>query len=685
MQQEVPQDSGPIPSDEQKPIDKLDEKTKLQMVAWAKKQFYSIKSDRANVERQWYINMCFYRGKQNVAVRSNQNLVTGTAGALYVPPAPYYRARPVINRVRTTIRSEMSKLTSQKPTAYILPATSDDQDLFAANAGEQIWESIYRGKKVPAIFRRALFWNQVCGNAFVKCAWDDNAIDVQSDLQGDIRFDVVTPFHLFVPDLTEEDLEEQPYLIYAQLHTNDWVEMHYPNASVQKQADQQAEILDNAWLDILGAQNQENRKGVLCLEVWIKPGSVKMLPNGGMFLVIGESVVEFFPGWPYEHKLYPFAKLSHIPSGKFYTDSSLVDLIPMQREYNRTRGQIIENKNRMAKLQLLAEEGSIDPSKITTEPGQVILYKMGYNKPEPMPVQGLPTYVLQELDRILQDIADISGQHEVSKGQVPPGVTAATAINYLQEQDDSILSYTFAALEEAFEKIAHMTLGYVKQFWDVPRTVKVTGTDEYFDALMFEGSDLRGNTDIKVESGSALPLSKSAKQAFIMDLMKMGFIDPMTGLEVMEMGGIAKIYESVQTDVRQAQRENLRLAQIDDQTFQELSQQGQAEQIVPVNTWDNHSIHISTHDKYRKSQSYDQSSDGAKQAFEMHVQIHKLAKASALTGENIMEMMKPENSGMTDTSEAGQMGAGSAMTAPPDQTQTQMDNSGNNPNPSEGV
>lgn len=647
MQQEVPQEAGF--QNEQEPIDQLDAKTILRMVTWSKRQFQAMKSERANVERQWQLNLCFYRGKHNVAVRG-RSAISGAAGTLYVPPAPYYRTRLVINRVRTTIRSEMSKLTSQKPTAYILPATSDDDDLFAAQAGEQIWESMYKGKKVPAVFRRALFWNQVCGNAYIRCTWAGDEVDYESNLQGDIKYEAVTPFHLFVPDLTEEDLEAQPYIIYAQLHTSDWVEMHYPNAVVQKKADQQSEILDNAWLDILGTQTSENQKGVLCLEVWIKPNRVKLLPQGGMFLVVGESVVEYLPGteespWPFQHKMYPFAKLSHIPSGKFYTDSSLVDLIPLQKEYNRTRSQIIENKNKMSKLQLLAEKGSVDPSKITTEPGQVIEYNMGYQKPEPMPIQGLPTYVLEELDRILSDIADISGQHEVSKGQVPPGVTAATAINYLQEQDDSILSYTFTALEEAFEKVAFMTLSYVQQFWDVPRTVKVTGTDEYFDSMMFKGSDLGGNTDIKIESGSALPLSKSAKQAFIMDLMKMGFIDPMTGLEVMEMGGMAKIYESVQTDVRQAQRENLKMAKIDDAAFQQFAEAGQEGLVVPVNSWDNHQIHIGTHDKYRKGQSFDQLPDGAKQAFEMHVQMHKMAQASALTGENIMEMMKPENMG----------------------------------------
>lgn len=623
-----------------------DSEAAQQIVSWAKNSFQTIKSARSKQERQWYLNMCFYRGSQNIAVRNaNTNIISGVNGYLYVPPAPYWRVRPVINRIRPIIRGELSRLTSQKPTAYIIPSSSDDRDLFAAQAGEQLWESIYRSHNLPSIMRRVLWWNQVCGTAFLKAAWDPDKVDTESDQQGNFSYEVVNPFFLFIPDLREEDIEDQPYVIHAQLKTKDWVQINYPKAKFAG-GDQSNDILDESWLDIVGAQNIKQRATVLCLECWIKPGKIAQFPDGGVYTVVGDTLVQNTPGWPYQHGRYPFAKLSHIPTGKFYSESSIVDLIPLQREYNRTRGQVIEAKNRMAKPQLLAERGSIDPGRITSEPGQVIEFQPGFNPPVPLQLPNLPAYVIQELDRLLMDMNDISGQHEVSKGQVPPGVTAATAINFLQEQDDSTLSYTFSALEEAYEKIAFMTLSYIQQFWDAPRIVRVVGQDGFFDSMTFKGSDLRGNNDIKVEAGSALPISKSAKQAFIMDLMKMGFIDPATGLEVMEMGGISKIYEAVQVDARQAQRENLRLAQIDDETYQAITALNPQQMVVPVNSFDNHAIHIQAHNKYRKGQSFETLSDSAKQAFEQHVQMHVSAMMTAQMGTNPIEMMKsggPDN------------------------------------------
>jgi hypothetical protein len=656
------------------------------IVAWVNEQFTKAKESRWKAERQWYLNLAFYFGQQNVTFKGTGSALDRSM-QLYTPPAPYYRSRPIINQIRPRIRTEMAKLTAQKPNAFIVPASSDDRDMYAANAGEQIWDSLYRWKKIHNITRRAVFWASVTGNGFMKAYWDETKTDIISNMKGDICYDPITPFHLFVPDLKEEEIEDQPFVIHAQLRNAEQLSHFYGRPINFEKAN--GDLLEESFINVMGIQQWERNKNVLVLECWVRPGVCKDLPNGGMYVIAGNKIIYGQEGWPYQHNLYPFAHIGHVHTGKFYRESTINDLIPLQREYNRTRGQIIEAKNRMAKPQLAAEMGSIDPTKVTSEPGQIILYRPGFQAPMPIPLQGLPSYVLEEQERIKMDMDEISGQHEVSRGQTPAGVTAATAISYLQEQDETKLSYTFDSIEEAIEKTAHMSLNYVKQYWDLARQVKVTGADGSFDVKAFRGSDLRGNTDIRVEAGSALPTSKAAKQAFIMDLMKMGFIEPQKGLEVMEIGGINKIYENVQTDVRQAQRENLRMAQATQEIIdqdrqqkvlefvqspegQQLAAQGLLMQdpesgevldlsatqqpdpmtgmpgmpepvattlLVPVNTWDNHRIHIERHNHYRKGQAFEQLSKEAKDLFEQHVQAHVSAIVQGAMGALPPEMV----------------------------------------------
>lgn len=674
------------------PISMLTPKAVNEIIAWANRSFVACKNARQKTERQWYLNLAMYFGQQNVAFKGGKPGISRDF-QLYTPPAPYYRARPVINQIRPRVRTEMAKLTAQKPSAFVVPASSDDRDMYAANAAEQIWDSLYRWNGIHSVMRRAVFWTSITGNGFVKSYWDEDSLDKLSNQPGEIKYEPVTPFHLYVPDLAEEDLENQPFLIHATMKNADLMSHAYGQQIEFKEA-AKGEIVEQSFLNAMGVEKWKEGREVLVLECWVRPGAMKQMPEGGMFTIAGNNLILWSPGWPYEHGMYPFAHIHHVPTGKFYRDSVVSDLIPLQREYNRTRGQIIEAKNRMAKPQLAAEIGSIDPSMVTSEPGQIILYRPGFQAPTPIPLQGLPSYVLEEQDRIKQDMDEISGQHEVSRGQTPPGVTAATAISYLQEQDDSKLSYTFDSIEESLEKIAHITLNYVQQFWDTPRKVKVTGADGSFDVMAFEGSQLQGNTDIRIEAGSALPTSKAAKQAFIMDLMKLGFIDPQKGLEVMEIGGINKIYEQVQTDVRQAQRENLKMAQatmeLIEQSRMEETQKfvesprgqelvnngmlmmspdgsslldmspvasGEAAQpmpvsiplLVPVNTWDDHRIHIERHNNYRKSQAYENLPPEAKQLFEDHVNEHVRAIMVGAAGALPPEVLA---SGMFDINNA---------------------------------
>lgn len=635
-----------------------------QVISWTKSAHLRCRTIRQQLERQWYLNLAFYGGKQNVQLVPVANSSgSGVGVRLYIPPAPYYRARPVINRIRPIIRTEMSRLTAQKPSATVVPSTSEDSDLSAAQAAEQIWDSVYRRKKIHSIFRQTMLWTLCTGTGFMKTYWDPNKksdqwkpnpiLGPQTPPDGDFCYENVTPFHIFVPDLLQEDIEDQPYVIQIQTRSPEWIKLNY-GLEVPPNVMEATDILNDSFLNLVGA-GEFRRDSVLCFEVWVKPGNVEFMPNGGMFTIVGPHLVQFVEGNPYIHQQYPFVKIPHIPTGRFYGDSVISDLVPVQREYNRTRGQITENKNAMAHQKLLAAKGSVVASKITTEPGQVVEYNLGYPAPTPLPMQDLPNYVLQELDRLLMDFEDISGQHQVSKGQVPSGVTAATAINFLQEQDESMLSVTHAGIEEAFEKIGYQTLCYVKQYWDIARQVKVVGKDGYFNVISFSGADLRGNTDLRVESGSSLPTSKAAKQAFIMDMMAQGFIPPEKGLELIDMGGINRLYDEIRVDAAQASRENMRMAAvtqeqisqhsatfigepdpitgeptlIDPNTGQPLVDQAgnptEPPLIVPVNSYDAHQVHIQIHNTYRKSQEFEQLPQEKKNLFEQHVNQHMMA------------------------------------------------------------
>jgi hypothetical protein len=643
------------------------------VVQWVNEKYESMKSARIKQQMIWYVNMAFYRGNQYVEL-------VPRLSKIQTPKAPPYRVRSVTNRVKPIIRTELARLTSQRPSASVIAASSDDEDIQAAYAAEQAWGSISSRAKLEQEFQEVCWWMLITGNAFMKVWWDNQKLDYmsspdqQNPIPGDICFGHVTPFHLYVPDYREVDIQNQPFVLNAYTKPVEWVNRFWGPVLKQKginvQPDTVAanEILEDAYLSPSGdSEAAKSYDSVLCKEMWIKNGGCDLLPPGDWIVqVVGEAVVSLAP--MYQHGRYPFIHFRHIPSGTFYGTSVIEDLVPLQREYNRTRSQIVEAKNRMARPQLLAARGSVDANKMSNQPGQVIYYTPGLPPPAPLPLTPLPSYVIQEQERIISDMEDLSGQHEVSRGQVPPGVTAATAISFLQEKDDSLLSHTFANIEWGMEEIARQTLSLVTQYWDIPHLIKVVGENQMFDAIMLKGSDLNGNTDIRMEGGSSLPTSKAATQALLMDMMKMGFIDPNEGLKIMEIGGARKLYENLRRDESQAQRENIRMKRLQpddveqarmewEQAQQEemgqvmtMQEQGvqpspadppmqtigadgiplQQPSIIPVNTWDNHDVHIKVHNDYRKSQAFELLSPEIKQQYELHVNMHLMAVTQAM-------------------------------------------------------
>lgn len=615
------------------------------LVDWVKKAHKDMESSRSKEKQQWLLNLAMYNGQQNSRLATGMG--TGTAGSLYAPPQDRKNDKRIINRIRSAIRTEQAKFLSQKPGATVVPASSEDEDLFAAMAGEQVWQSLVARKKLQQEYAKSVFWLSITGNGFMKVYWDVNAIDEDSNQPGDIAIESVNPFNLFVPDLREEDIEMQPYVLHMYVKTPTWVHFFYKEEldgiQVENTVTKSDSLLDDAYLKTDGGGNTRAKNAVMVYEMWIKPGGYKEMPHGGLVTIVGDTLVGYSPnGLPYDHGKYPFIHFGHVPSGKFYRTSIIDDLIELQRDYNENRTHIARARKRMGMPQILAQKGSVSATKWTNETGLMIEYKPGTPPPNVMPLAQLPSYITEETSQILADIEDLSGQHQVSKGSAPPGVTAATAISFLQEKDDSYLVPTYQSVEFGFEKLGRCGLSLAKQYWDVPRTIKVVGSDNSFDAYQFSGADIGSGVDLRVEAGSALPQSKAAKQAFIMDLMKMGFIPPEKGLEMLEIGGATKLLDQLQGDKKQAQRENVKMKTLLEEDvnafhdeWEQLQQQGQgvdndtgepldAPAVVPVNTFDNHEVHIDVHNQFRRSQAYEQLDDYIKEVFERHVSDHEI-------------------------------------------------------------
>lgn len=639
------------------------------LVSWAGDEFNRCKTAKLPKQRQWYENLAMIFGKQWL-----QRATGGTAnGRLQTTPAPRWQRRKTINRIESFVRTETSKFLSTIPNVISVPSTAEDEDVRSAFAAEQAWMHYSEMKKFRRQYSGAIWWAVATGTGFIKTWWDQSQEvklpNGQTDF-GDIEFRKITPFHIFVPELRERELDDQPYVIEARVRPLSWVKAFYSEqlkgAKLTPTTNAANTILDEGYLNL--QKSTTNLDSVVVYEFWVKPGTTDMLPKGGFFVLVEDVLVDYYEGLPYTHGEYPYTKFEHLYNDTFWANTPVTSLIPLQKEYNEVRTDIGVAARRMGQPQLLAAQNSIVPGKMTNEPGAIITYRPGLPAPQPMPLTQLPSYIMEQQDRILTDFEDISGQHDVSKGVAPAGVTAGTALAYLGERDDNYLTPQYQGIEDGFERVARQTLLLFQQFVDIQRKIKVIGLDGAFDTLLLSGADIANGTDVRVEPGSAVGQSMAAKQQQVYDLVSLGIVMPDQALKMLEIGGPQKVLDIVAAAERKAQRENMKMKAFKDtpgaiqQQQQEYMMtaleslppmppeqllmvmqeaQTQLPPVVPVDDFDVHEVHIQTHNRFRMSQEYETLPQDVKDEFEKHVSWHQYMGGQQMQ-QALMAQMPPE-------------------------------------------
>jgi hypothetical protein len=360
-------------------------------------------------------------------------------------------------------------------------------------------------------------------------------------------------------------------------------------------------------------------KGVKVRQYWAKP--CDDYPQGARIVwaqgkVLDTDLKPFDP--------FPYIMFTGIPvPGRLY-GMGIVELLQgPQTELNKTLSQMAENRNRIGNPTGIAAKQAIgDPEvfleRISQAGGWHFFDESGSQHPIPQYLEPptLPDYIKELPDQIRRSMEDISGQHEVTNAQVPPGVTAAAAITLLLDQDDTRLALAIADHEEGLGIIGTKVLEHVSQYYTDSRIIKIAGEDGAWQIFDFRNTDLRGNTHIEVQANSSFPQSQAAKQAMMKDIITM-MTQTGNGLHGRQLsqffrdlglGATDHLIQEYTRNETQVNRENVLLAR------------GVP---LPINDYDDTQAHIDGHTDHQKSATYAKYTPPAKQNFDAHVALHR--------------------------------------------------------------
>ena len=166
----------------------------------------------------------------------------------------------------------------------------------------------------------------------------------------------------------------------------------------------------------------------------------------------------------------------------------------------------------------------------------------------------LPSYLLSYIRAIREDIKEESGANDSSRGSVPGGITAARAIEALQEMSTKRARMATAALHEAFRSAVRMEIETEREFNCFLRPVTVTVDGEPKEVL-FDNALMQkrgpGNVLLPIEfsvSIKAVMKNRFASEAhneLMMNLLSMGAITKEQAIGLMVFEGKEQVLKSM--------------------------------------------------------------------------------------------------------------------------------------------
>ena len=557
-----------------------------------------------------------YEAKADLHSKWKKNYKAYT-GELFDKQTPEFRSNEVSNYVFSTIETVKPIMLSNNPKTQVIPRSGEFFE--KARVVQCVLDSEWKRANMFSKLHILNHLNLIYGTAIVGMFWNAES----KNGLGNVENIVISPFNFFIePSATE--LNNAEYCIYAVYKKVSEVCKVFPEKSEEIKNEATSNVDENLMSEKDGTDFGDNN--VLCIECYMRDystetyieeeedeetGEIKKYevkkrkyPNGRRVIIAGDVLLEDGQN-PYEDNGdFPFEVMRCYPQhGTFWGISEVEMIISPQEHANRIMNGIIENALLNGNPWTIVDNNSgIERSSLSNRPGLVIRKNPGSEVRREAPPP-LPAYISQIIDVLKNDMQEISGVFDVVKGERPGSITAASAIQALNEQAQGRIRLKVQAEEEFISKIGSMWVRRVQQFWVTTRTIRVAGNPIQSDLLtnpmlmqngvsiqFMEASkdELDGDYDIEVFAGSTMQTNKSAIAQTVIQLAQTPAEDgmPMLSrktvleniLDVMPQINIQEIldyFDGMKQQQAQAQADQTQMLQQQEQMKMQQEQQMQ--------------------------------------------------------------------------------------------------------------
>lgn len=470
----------------------LVEKLKREGTEWAKK-----------IKDKWPTYRKFYKGDQ------------------YDSKRPSAKMSEVYNICREVIQSILPIWTDSKPGFNVGPRKPKDY-VFATKLSklvESLWKRLSMQMRMAETIQEAM----TVGTGVMSILWN-NDLD---NGNGDVDIEVIDPDNIIVPDGSLDFDRNCPWVIEKKRKRVSELKLKFPDkahlikaddvgedeenpdpqdAKVQSDVDKRdksddysgygkkvdtgtAEVnlcwIDAQYVDEYEETEEEDENGET------KTVTKKKYPNGKLIITLPKVGIRLESvNNPYNDATNPYVRFidSQVPH-QFYGEGEIEPLMGIQKMMNKTLSTIMDYMNMTGNpVWKIPREASVDPTRISNAMG-LILYYSGTRSPERDIPPALPSYYFNILTTLGRFKDNVSGVQDVTQGRKPVGVTAAEAIQTLDEAAQTRIRLKERYMTDSLNQMAVKVIARMLQFYKNTRVEKITGDGQWPKYVEFSFKD----------------------------------------------------------------------------------------------------------------------------------------------------------------------------------------------------
>lgn len=577
--------------------------------------FSKYKKHREKYDRNWAWYYRYFRGDQWKKKRAS------------------YRHSEVINLIFQTIQSQVPIMTDSRPRPSFVP--TDPSDIEFSVVLNEVFEADWQAQGWLYKITEVIYDGHIYGTGFSNLYFDKDALHGL----GRIGLQCEDPFFCYPCNTARSTNDRCDGFIHAEPTDVSELKARYAGHKYVSfiKADM-SEVLDRSLEreegpkrnynlempdDSYSGEKYTDEKQALVTTLYLKPkdteeietekedeatGEIKKeyvtklkYPRGRKIVKINKYIFEDGP-LDNDDLSIPYSKYSnYMLPREFFGISEVEQLQGPQDIFNKLVNFTLDVLTLMGNpIWLIPTASGVKPKSFHNAPGMQIPYD-GAEPPRRVEGTQLQPYVMQLIDRMENWFNSLSGSQDITRGVNPAGVTAARAIEGLQDAAQTRIRQKMRNLDDYMVCWGRQYVQLALQNYSVPRIFRLTnkeGIDKFFryhveiredeygeeervgvvtnfeeeetfdDAGKVTGKRsvekdtkeyvLRGDFDVKVNTQSGLPFNKAEKEQRLLQLYDRQVIDReelLKQIEYPNYEGVLKRMNELERQAAEAQQQ----------------------------------------------------------------------------------------------------------------------------------